>query len=52
MTGGAVMALIIFIVAIVVACAMGIFVMCKKKPQDAMIAHNAVYNTLEGEDQL
>jgi len=44
MTGGAVMALIIFIVAVVVAISLGIFVMCKKKPEDAMIAHNAIYN--------
>jgi flagellar basal body-associated protein FliL len=52
MTGGAVLALIIFIVVLVVAIAAGIFVLCKKKPEDAMIAHNAIYNSLESEEQL
>jgi flagellar basal body-associated protein FliL len=52
MTGGAVLPLIIFIVVVVVAIAMGIFVLCKKKPEDAMIAHNAIYNSLESEEQL
>jgi len=51
MSGGAVIALILFIAVVVVAVAGGVFVMCKKKPEDAMVAHHA-YGQLEGSDQL
>lgn len=51
MSGGAVIALIIFISVVVIAVAMGTFLMCKKKPEDAMVAHQA-YGQLDGSDQL
>jgi hypothetical protein len=51
MSGGAVIALIIFIAVVVIAVAMGTFLMCKKKPEDAMVAHQA-YGQLDGSDQL
>jgi hypothetical protein len=51
MTGGAIMALIIFIVVLVVSLAGGIFVLCKKEPNNAVI-QNRAYDQLDGSDRI
>jgi hypothetical protein len=51
MSRGGVIALIISMAVVVIAVAIGTLFMCKKKPEDAMVAHQA-YDLIDGSDQL